>query len=38
MKYTITVETDDGVHHRFQILDQPWMTPRYTMLGNDIVD
>ena len=37
MKYTITMEMSDGSHHRVQIVDQAWSTPRYTMLADEIV-
>jgi len=37
IKYTIVLAMSDGSQHRLQILDQAWMTPRYTMMSDDIL-
>ena len=37
IKYTLDMIFSDGAEHRIQVVDQPWMSPRYTMLADEIV-
>ena len=37
IKYTLHLVMSDSSEHRLQIVDQAWMTPRYTMLSDDLV-
>ena len=37
MKYTLDMIMSDGSEHHVVIIDQAWMTPRYTLLSDDIV-
>lgn len=37
VKYTLDMIMSDDSEHRVVIIDQAWMTPRYTMLSDDIV-
>ena len=32
IKYTLELELTDGSHHRVVLLDQAWMTPRFSVL------
>ena len=36
-KYTLRLVMSDSSEHVLQIVDQPWMTPRYTMIADDLV-
>ena len=35
-KYTIHVEMSDKTQHVIEVVDAPWMTPRYTLLSDNL--
>lgn len=35
IKYTIEVELSDATHRRVEIVDTPWMTPRYNVISHE---
>jgi len=34
IKYVLVLEMTDGKQHRIAVVDQAWMTPRYTIIAN----
>jgi len=37
VKYTITLELSDSALHRIEIVDTPWLTPRFSMLEHRVM-
>lgn len=36
-KWTIVLAMNDGTRHSVQVLDQAWMTPRFTLISDDLL-
>ena len=36
-KWNIVLETVDGAQHRIELVDAPWLTPRYTLIKHDVL-
>jgi len=37
IKYTLHLVLSDGSEHRVQVVDQPWMTPRYSFVNDELL-
>ena len=37
IKYTLTLAMSDGTQHRVEVVDQPWMTPRYRLVAHEVL-
>lgn len=37
IKYSLEVQMSDGSRHRLEVLDQAWMSPRYTLLRHQVM-